>query len=465
MPALLLLVAFSLIPAALGGGLTGFLTRNGSTLLNNNQPYRFGGLNLYYLGLDENEGGVHYPTKFRVTDGLETVAGFLPNTLVRSHTIAISTGNPLSFEPTLGVFNDAALDSADFAIAEAERLGLRLICPLTDNWKYFHGGKHDFTGWCNQSDETLFYTSACPMAAFQDYVTHRLLHTNPYTGRRAVDEPAIAMWETGNELEEAPASWTRWVADLIRSLDPNHLILDGREGVAPDHVGIGNISAFCDHFYYTKNGMTGAQRITAGATAASTAGKVYLAGEYGWTLGETNSTLAACLGLNGEDGGGVVCSGTAAWSLFPHADGFGFVPHNDGFTLHYPGGPTPDSQGSVFLTYTLREHGAAMAGGGGGGSVPPLLPPTSPPIITSALPTNSSIAWQGCTMCVTYTVEVGGTSGGPWSTLSSPTTPPTDFDTPWGVQKGLLSSGQWVRAQGVGLDGALSPWSAPFQAK
>lgn len=111
----------------------GFVTRQGTHLLLDGAEFRFVGTNAYWLGLDENVGGVHYPTKFRVTDALETAAG-LGWRVVRAHTLGISTGNALSFEPSLGVFNASALDSADWAIAEATRLGLKLIVPLTDNW-------------------------------------------------------------------------------------------------------------------------------------------------------------------------------------------------------------------------------------------------------------------------------------------------------------------------------------------
>ena len=58
---------------------------------------------------------------------------------VRSHTLGISTGNPLSFEPALDVFNGSALLAADYAIAAAEAAGLRLVVPLTDQWHYYHG--------------------------------------------------------------------------------------------------------------------------------------------------------------------------------------------------------------------------------------------------------------------------------------------------------------------------------------
>ena len=206
MSLLLCCAALSLASAASAPGILGapapsplsFLRANGSALLADGRPYRFGGVNLYWLGLDENEGGIHLPTPFRVTDGLTTVAGVLPGTVLRAHTLGISTGSPLSFEPALGVFNHSNLAAADFAIAEAERLGLRVIVPLTDNWRYYHGGKHNFVEWCGGTDEALFYTDACAIAAFKDYIKERLAHVNPFTGRRASDEPAIGMWETGN---------------------------------------------------------------------------------------------------------------------------------------------------------------------------------------------------------------------------------------------------------------------------
>ena len=63
-------------------------------------------------------------------------------------------------------FNHSALDSAECAIAEAECLGLRIIVTLTDNWRCFYGGKHDFTTWCEDSNEKHFYTLPCAISAF-----------------------------------------------------------------------------------------------------------------------------------------------------------------------------------------------------------------------------------------------------------------------------------------------------------
>jgi len=79
--------------------------------------------------------------------------------VVRSHSLGISTGNSLSYEPSFGVFNEAALRAADNAIAIAGSLGIKLVVPLTDNYHYYHGGKHDFTDW-NGVPESEFYTNA-----------------------------------------------------------------------------------------------------------------------------------------------------------------------------------------------------------------------------------------------------------------------------------------------------------------
>ena len=54
-----------------------------------------------------------------------------PSVLVCTPCVTGSTGNPLSFEPALGVFNDSALDAADYAIHVAESVGIKLIVPLT----------------------------------------------------------------------------------------------------------------------------------------------------------------------------------------------------------------------------------------------------------------------------------------------------------------------------------------------
>ena len=59
----------------------GFVSRRGTRLFVDGGdglvPYRAAGVNAYWLGLDENVDGVHFPTRWRITDALSTVAGWL----------------------------------------------------------------------------------------------------------------------------------------------------------------------------------------------------------------------------------------------------------------------------------------------------------------------------------------------------------------------------------------------------
>ena len=123
------------------------------------------------------------------------------------------------------VFNESALDAADYAIYRGGQLGIRFVVPLTDNWRYYHGGKHHFVDWTGGGNEDTFYTSAAAVAAFKSYIRHRLAHVNPYTNRSAGDEPAILAWETGNELQTSTAAWGIDIATFIKSLAPNALVM------------------------------------------------------------------------------------------------------------------------------------------------------------------------------------------------------------------------------------------------
>ena len=126
---------------------TEFVTRDASRLQLGGETFRASGANIYWLGLDENVGGVDYPTFFRIKDTLDSAhrAGI---TVVRSHmgtSTAQDDANTLALMPTLGEYNDDAFATIDFAVAYAGSLGIRLILPLTDEWEYYHGGHRDFT--------------------------------------------------------------------------------------------------------------------------------------------------------------------------------------------------------------------------------------------------------------------------------------------------------------------------------
>lgn len=54
--------------------------------------------------------------------------------VIRTHTLGVSTGNPLSIWPKKGVVNEEAFNIIDWAVYQAGLYGVRLLVPLVDNY-------------------------------------------------------------------------------------------------------------------------------------------------------------------------------------------------------------------------------------------------------------------------------------------------------------------------------------------
>ncbi|WP_375484349.1 hypothetical protein [uncultured Jatrophihabitans sp.] len=325
---------------------TAWVTRSGSQLQLAGKPWRFAGVNMYWLGLDENvtdAAGPTYPTHAAVDNGF-SAARSLGAGLVRSISLGVSVGSPRSLEPTLGHFNDAAFASIDYAVADARRYGVRLMIPLTDEWHYYHGGKHTFTNWLGYPDapgqncvtdagqrqrEAEFYTDPRIVAAFHAYVAHLLNHVNPYTGLRLGSDPTIAIWETGNEVWDAPTAWTEQTAAYIKSLAPHALVADGSaatgKAISETAYAAPHVDLIDAHFY-----PTSVATMTSDARFTAAHGKAYMVGEFPLTT-QTDSSWTTALATDRDVAGGL------AWSLFPWLSATQPEQHDDGYTFHYPG--------------------------------------------------------------------------------------------------------------------------------
>ncbi|MEU4625728.1 carbohydrate binding domain-containing protein [Actinoplanes sp. NPDC023801] len=383
-----------------------FVTRDGTQLKIGKKPFRFAGTNLYWLGLDENVGGVDYPTYFRIRDALDT-AKAMGMTVVRSHMLA-STGHPKTLLPSKEAgFNDEAFRTIDYAVAHAGRAGIRLILPLTDNWAYYHGGHADFTEPYGLPSEA-FYTDPRVIADYQAYAEHVMHHVNPLTGKRLVDDPTIMAWELGNELEGMTPQWINTNAAVLSALAPRQLIAAGRRfDIDPDTLSAPDIDIVDVHYYPPT-----AAKVRSDAATVAAAGKVYIAGEYASTAASSELLTPLVADPN--------VTGMLSWSLFGHHDRHGFVQHDDGFTFHLPG----DDERMAAANRAQIDYAKALG-------APAAREPVGTPLITGIGKRGglNVVQWRGAAAADAYLVERSRSERGPWRPAHRGLL--TDNDTPW----------------------------------
>jgi mannan endo-1,4-beta-mannosidase len=388
---------------------TSFVTRDRDRLLVDGQTFRIVGTNIYWLGLDEWYG-VHPPSTFRQDDAL-IAAWQLGATVVRAHSLGISVGNSLSFEPTLGQFNHAALAAGDRAIALAGQLGIRLIIPLTDNYHYFTGGRFTFTRWHGRDDfyhGDDFFKDPSVISDFEVYINQLLNHVNTQTGIAYKDDPTILAWELGNELDPDDKSlyvaWSSAIARFIKVVDPRHLVADAFSFVKHDAGGLAipEIDLYTTHFY---NCTADPDVVTRAAAPVSAAGKVFYVGEYDWTQ-DSPEHLRRLLTMIEHD---PRISGDLYWSLWGHADDFGYV-SSDIYSLHSPG----DDGGRQQRVGALRAHAFTLRGA----PVPTWAPPPAPTMLTvTPGAAGVELRWRGSAGAAAYTIETAADVNGPWSVV------------------------------------------------
>ncbi|TYP74723.1 cellulase family glycosylhydrolase [Paenibacillus methanolicus] len=423
-----------------------FVVREGARLMLGGQPFRFAGPNIYWLGLDENVDGVDWPSTFRVMNALDTAVE-MGATIVRSHTLGASHGCEKALMPSLGETNEEAFRRVDFAIKEAGQRGLKLIIPFVCNWHYYHGGRRTFTLWRGLDDQNLFYTDEGVIADFEAYIELLLNRVNSYTGIAYKDDPTIMAWELGNELNDAPPAWAERICKHVKAIDANHLVAHGKQfQLDADKLAIEALDILDVHYY-----PADAEELRQDAEAVQAAGKVYIAGEFGWP----NCDLVAFLR---EAESNEAVSGTLFWSLFGHHDRGGYVQHFDGFAVHYPG--TGVNEDHRMRVSALREHAFAMSGR----EVKEEAVPGKPVIVDAEC---GRIAFRGVVGAASYTVEKSLTGeNGSWQIVYDDR--PADHAMPWVDPTRVQSAQAYYRikaANGSNVEGAYSDvfHSVPFK--
>ncbi len=399
--------------------LQNFITARDGKLFDGTEEFRFLSLNVPNLLIVEDnvpfaEGNPwRLPDKFEITDALETLRQ-MGGTVTRSYVITVAKTNDLPGTPrhvlAPGKFNEAAFRTLDEVLAGANHSGVRLIIPFVDNWVW-QGGRAEYAGWRGKTKDN-FWTDPQLIADFKQTIHFILTRTNTITGTRYCDDKAVLCWETGNEIVSPPA-WTREIARYIKSLDTNHLVMDGFNAsvLRDESLEIPDVDIVTTH-HYPGNNKSFAELIRINADKAR-GKKPYIVGEFGFVNTEKMAeAMQAILGTS--------CSGGMLWSLrFRDRDG-GFYWHSEpglGGNLykafHWPGSTIGNDYDETGLLAIVRSNAFVIRGL----PVPPVAIPAPPKLLPIA--DASAISWQGSVGASNYQVERAAKKAGAWQIVAT----------------------------------------------
>ena len=395
-----------------------FITVRGDQLMDGEKPFRFISFNIPNLLLVEDnvpfaeENPWRLPDKFEINDALATVAQ-MGGTVARTYVISVQRTNDAPGTPrhvlAPGKFNEAAFRTLDEVLAAANRTGVRLIIPLVDNWPWM-GGRAEYAGFRGKTKDD-FWTDPQLIADFEQTIRFILTRTNTITGVRYCDDKAVLCWETGNEIP-SPAAWTREIAGYIKSLDTNHLVMDGfnTSVLRDESLEIPAVDIVTTH-HYPGVKKSFAELIRENAARAK-GKKAYIVGEFGFVNTEKMSEAMQAIG-DGSAAGGLL------WSLrFRNRDG-GFYWHSEPYggnlykAFHWPGSALGEPYDETKLLNLVRSNAFAIRGL----PVPPVAIPAPPKLLPIA--DAATISWQGSVSATGYQVERSAKRDGDWQILAN----------------------------------------------
>ena len=415
--AIFLTSAFSILAAETP--LQHFITAHDGKLFDGEKEFRFLSLNIPNLLIVEDnvpfaeENPWRLPDKFEINDSLETLVQ-MGGTVTRSYVITVVKTNDLPGTPrhvlAPGKFNEKAFRALDEVFAAANRTGVRLIIPLVDNWAW-QGGRAEYARWRGKTKDD-FWTDPQLIADFKQTIHFILTRTNTITGVRYCDDKSLLCWETGNEIVSPPA-WTQEIAHYLKSLDANHLVMDGFNTAVlrPESLEIPDVDIVTTH-HYPGNKKSFAELIHANAEMAK-GKKPYVVGEFGFVSTEQMESAMTAISDSSASGG-------LLWSLrFRNRDG-GFYWHSEpglGGNLykafHWPGSVLGADYDETKLMNTVRANAFTIRGL----PLPEIPIPAAPKLlpITDA----AAISWQGSIGATGYQVERATKKTGDWKIIGT----------------------------------------------
>lgn len=397
-----------------------FITARGDQLYDGKEIFRFISFNIpNLLTVEDNvpfaeKNAWRFPDEYEIQDALNSILA-MGGSVARTYVITVKREDDGPEIPrfVLGPnkFNEKAFQTMDMVLAIANRLGIRLLIPLVDNWKWM-GGKPQYAQFRNQKEEDFWHHPQIK----EDYkatLKYILTRKNTITGVAYKDDKAILAWELGNELRDATPEWITEMAKFIKSHDQNHIINDGiqYENIQDYLTGNPYIDILSSHHYEpTPDRMI--ENIKSNIEKAR-GKKPYYIGEFGFISTQAMRFLLDSVIQEPSVAGALI------WSLRFHNRDGGFYWHTEpcGNRLykayHFPGFPSGNSYDETNVISLFIEKAAQIQN-----RKPVKIQKPQPPHL---LPIHDvgRISWQGSTGAQHYLIERSFSPEGGWETISN----------------------------------------------
>ena len=395
-----------------------FITASGSSLMDGDHPYRFISFNVPTMNFQEDEmafsttNPYRLPNEFEMRDVFETVKQ-MGGQVIRIYTIPVRNKNFPAEAPTYvegpGDFNEEAFRVTDMMLSLANEYGIRIIFSLLNNHQWM-GGRPNYADFRDKSPDE-FWTDRQLIEDFKQTIRFVINRKNTITGVVYRNDKSILCWETGNELN-CPVAWTTEICRFIKSLDQNHLVMDGYSAggtrtVREASVTEPSVDILSSH-HYEHNVFDIPENIHRNLEIIK-GRKPYVIGEFGFiSTSAVESILDSVIANRG-------ISGALIWSLRHHRREGGYYRHSEPLgegiykAYHWPGFESGEKYDEKNLLNMYRRKAFEIQD--------KICPPVSIPKPPVLLPVENvySIAWQGSAGASAYHVERSENKTGPWT--------------------------------------------------
>jgi mannan endo-1,4-beta-mannosidase len=409
---LLLLLSLFLVQCASTSRFENFITTDKDKLMDGEKVFRFVSYNIPNLAYVEDydaftaQSPWRLPTPYEIKDALRTIrmdGGRVARIYTFSVRKAGESNEIVRAVEGPGEFNEAAFRTFDKVLQIANREGVRLIVPFVDNW-WWWGGRAEYAAFRGKLPND-FWTDPQLISDFKKTIKFILDRKNTYTGVLYKDDKAILGWETGNELE-APLSWQDTIAAYIKSIDKNHLVLEGtfKQLLTKQEVADSNFDVLSTHYYTTLDKAVKDALLNRELTAGK---KPYFIGEFGLRNPLNTKALVDTVINNG-------ISGIMIWSLRGHARDGGFYQHS--LSYRFPGFAADSMCHEKEIVNIMREAAYRI-----NGEPEPPLPVPDPPRLLD-IKDVYDISWQGSTGAASYKIQRLTEGSDNWETIADSAT-------------------------------------------